>query len=63
MKLTKDELKVLSTYLDCNPCEAGCEIEEMNPGKGKDCDECQFEKISWELREKVWKEIETDDSN
>lgn len=58
MKLTKDELQVLNAYLDCNPCEAGCAIEEMDPGKGKDCDECRFEKISWELREKVWKEME-----
>lgn len=63
MELTKDELEVLSAYLDCNPCRAGCAIVEMNPGVRKDCAECRFEKISWELREKVWKEIEANDSN
>lgn len=56
MKLSKDELLVLSLYLDCNPCSSGCAIEEMRPGEGKDCDECQFEKISSKLRHKVWKE-------
>ena len=58
MELTKDELQVLSAYLDCNPCEAGCAIEEMDPGKGKDCDECQFKDISWKLRIKIWNEMD-----
>jgi hypothetical protein len=62
MELTKDELQVLSAYLDCNPCEAGCAIEEMNPGEGKDCDKCKFEELSWKLRVKVWKEMEDGNS-
>ena len=38
---TDEEIKVLESFLWCNPCEAGCAFEEMQKSN-KDCDECKF---------------------